>query len=65
MATHIDDALTKYEKASKFDIMQSVKLLQKVNRMSTKITTLSLGEIDDWILLAFSDRATKKTMLSV
>ena len=29
---------TKYGKASKFDIMQSVKLLQKVKRMSTKIT---------------------------
>ena len=51
---------TRYGKASKFDIMQTVKLLQKVKRMSSKITIPSLGGIRVWILVAYSDAATKK-----
>ena len=51
---------TKYGKATKFDIMQAVKLLQKVKRISTKVTIPSLGEIKDWMLVAYSDAATKK-----
>ena len=51
---------TKYGKASKFDIMQAVKLLQKVKRMSNRITIASLGDLNEWMHVAYSDAATKK-----
>ena len=50
----------KYGKASKLDLMQAVKLLKKVKRMSTQITIPDMGEVKDWILVAYSDAATKK-----
>ena len=51
---------TKYGKATKHDLMVAIKLLQKVKRMSTTITVPDMGEIEDWILVAYSDAATKK-----
>ena len=51
---------TKYGKALKLDLMLATKLLKKVKRMSTQITIPDMGEVKDWILVAYSDAATKK-----
>ena len=51
---------TKYGNATKQDLMKAVKLLQKVKRVSTKIIIPDMGDNQDWILVAYSDAATKK-----
>ena len=51
---------TKYGKAKKQDIMKAIKLLQKVKRISTKLTIPDMGNIEDWVLVVYSDAATKK-----
>ena len=51
---------TKYGKASKLDLMQAIKLLQKVRRKTTRITIPDMGDVSDWTLVAYSDAATKK-----
>ena len=51
---------TKYGKALKLDLMLAVKLLKKVKRMLTQITVPDMGNLKDWILVAYSDAATKK-----
>ena len=51
---------TKYGKALKHDLMQAIRLLKKTKRMTTQITIPNLGDVEDWILVAYSDAATKK-----
>ena len=51
---------TKYGKAKKMDIMAASKLLMKVKRLTTKRAIPNLGKVKDWVLVAFSDAATKK-----
>ena len=51
---------TKYGKALKLDLMLAVKLLKKVKRMLTQITIPDMGNFADWILVAYTDAATKK-----
>ena len=51
---------TRYGKAIKHDIMKAIKLLEKVKRISTQITIPDMGNVEDWILIAYSDAATKK-----
>ena len=51
---------TKYGKATKGDMNDATKLVKKVKRNSTKITIPDMGNVEDWILLAYADAATKK-----
>jgi len=51
---------TKYGNATKQDLMKAIKLLQKAKRVSTKIVIPDMGDTKDWILVAYSDAATKK-----
>ena len=51
---------TTYGKAKKMDIMKASKLIMKVKRMTTKRTIPNMGEVKDWVIVAFSDAATKK-----
>ena len=51
---------TKYGKATKSDMNDATKLVKKVKRNTTKITIPDMGNVEDWILLAYADAATKK-----
>ena len=50
----------RYGKATKGDLSSAIKLLKKIKRVATKITIPDMGEIKDWIIVAYADAATKK-----
>ena len=51
---------TKYGKATKGDLMKAIKVLQKVKRKTTRITIPDMGDVNDWVLVVYTDAATRK-----
>ena len=51
---------TLYGKAKKENLQEAIRIIKKVKRVSTNVDIPDLGNVSDWILVAYSDASTKK-----
>ena len=56
----VKELTMKYGKALKMDLQAANRIIKQIQRTPTTLAIPDLGNIEDWILVAFSDASTKK-----